>query len=1074
MNNTSLDFFQDGLNDKIKNMCNIIKLNDELEASFGSYNKPISLKKFNKLLKYLKYKSNILKEKVEDTISLDITYNYDQKTNSNYRLTISSFDNIKKFIQQYQNYKEKNHTIFSRVIQEYLNQDESTTNKILLINKIKDPTKFIKLDEYDIRIKYSNENSNIDQKDLLKLQHISDNEKYNILYRYKQRKSLKMFENEYFRIVLDITDVKSSKNINLISDSNSIYELEVDISFKKPELNDKMINLALENFGNIILELEKFLQESKLLVTKTESANVIKALNSLAYEDENESYKDLPAMQSASVEIQHILDVIPGNYTVTDKADGERYFLIIYKKNIYLISNNLEVKKIKNKIKTTHDLTVLDGEYLYIPQKKKNLYLAFDILFFNKQDLRGLEQLKERLKKLADVLKDIFTIDMIIGDIKPELNISVSDTDKIKSYHNKNMINHLNQLNDNLTTSESDDIINYKYFIFPSIGNQYEIYMLSTLMYDIYTSGSNIKCPYVLDGIIYTPINQKYTRNNRDIKYKILKWKPEKQNSIDFFVQFERNPDTNSIITVYDRTNEKSLEDYIDKTDKSVNNVDFNDMNEYKVNNSLYQILNLFVGKIKNNQENPVPFQKENDLNQAYIDVKDGFAVDIEGNVIEDNTVVEFAYNNNIGIPDKFRWIPLRTRFDKTESVMLFKRKYGNNFEIANKIWNSIKNPITYNDIKLLGDNNTAPEHIKKLKNLISSESIILARRDDSYYQIISNLGKSMRNYHNWIKSNMIYTYCGRRKLMDGKVIAIDVLDIGVGRGGDLMKFYTSRIKSAVAIDVNESGIFSGSDGAISRYNVFKKKMPGFPKISFLVADAGQKLDYDSQVSNRTSNDQNNKLLRKIFGDNNNSKEHYTFDVINAQFMIHYLFRDSNTWNNFCHNVNKYLRKDGYLLITTLDGQMVNNSFDKNGHIIRETIGDDGKKTIVFDLVKKYSTNINSINKREDYFGIQIDAHLPFFMEEGGYISEYLVHPSFLINELKTECNMRLVETESFQNLFYVYEDFFLNTANYESKIETKKFFLNVKEFYNQKDVLNSNFFEFSKLNRYYIFQKMN
>jgi len=316
----------------------------------------------------------------------------------------------------------------------------------------------------------------------------------------------------------------------------------------------------------------------------------------------------------------------------------------------------------------------------------------------------------------------------------------------------------------------------------------------------------------------------------------------------------------------------------------------------------------------------------------------------------------------------------------------------------------------------------------------------------------------------------MIYTYCGRRKLMDGKVIAIDVLDIGVGRGGDLMKFYTSRIKSAVAIDVNESGIFSGSDGAISRYNVFKKKMPGFPKISFLVADAGQKLDYNSQVSNRTSNDQNNKLLRKIFGDNNNSKEHYTFDVINAQFMIHYLFRDSNTWNNFCHNVNKYLRKDGYLLITTLDGQMVNNSFDKNGHIIRETIGDDGKKTIVFDLVKKYSTNINSINKREDYFGIQIDAHLPFFMEEGGYISEYLVHPSFLINELKTECNMRLVETESFQNLFYVYEDFFLNTANYESKIETKKFFLNVKEFYNQKDVLNSNFFEFSKLNRYYIF----
>ena len=39
--------------------------------------------------------------------------------------------------------------------------------------------------------------------------------------------------------------------------------------------------------------------------------------------------KDLPAMQSASLEIQHVLDYIPGNYTITDKADGERYFLII-------------------------------------------------------------------------------------------------------------------------------------------------------------------------------------------------------------------------------------------------------------------------------------------------------------------------------------------------------------------------------------------------------------------------------------------------------------------------------------------------------------------------------------------------------------------------------------------------------------------------------------------------------------------------------------------------------------------------------------------------------------------------
>ena len=69
---------------------------------------------------------------------------------------------------------------------------------------------------------------------------------------------------------------------------------------------------------------------------------------------------------------------------------------------------------------------------------------------------------------------------------------------------------------------------------------------------------------------------------------------------------------------------------------------------------------------------------------------------------------------------------------------------------------------------------------------------------------------------------------------------------------------------------------------------------------------------------------------------------------------------------------------------------------------------------------------------------------------------------------------MRLVESESFQNLYYVYQDFFQNTAQYESKMETRKFFNDVKEFYNQKDETTKDWFEYSKMNRYYIFQKLN
>ena len=1062
-------------------MCETNKPNDELEVSFGSAKKPISLKKFHNLLKYIKNRSVRDNLQKEVSTTLDISNRYDQSSFSTYRISISGIKNINDFIEK--NSLFKNHTIFSKQIIMYMNQDENAKDKIILINKIKSSEKFIALDEYDMRIKMSEENNDIKQSDLRKLQELDENDRHNISFRYKQRVSLIIEDNDDYIIRIDLTDVKSSNNINQLIDSISQYELEIDISFKKSlksQLEDVCNKLA-----HSMLKLEQFMQESFDIVTKTETTNVLKALNKLAYEDENESYKDLPAMQSASVEIQHILDHIPGNYTVTDKADGERYFLMIhtekpdtkqekkYITNVYLISGNLDVKKIKSNLETEqqYNLTVLDGEYLYIPKYGKFLFLTFDILFFQGNDVRTQELLKNRLLLSAKVLKDVFNVDMTIGIYTKEYNEA-----NIYNFHKENIKNHLKQLNNNLKESVDNQVINSKYFIFPmTVGTQYDIYTLSTLMYESYVSNADYKCPYILDGLIYTPLMQKYTRNQRDIKFKILKWKPEKKNSIDFFVQYERNPDTKKILTVYDRTSSSTLENFLDNKKLSIkdSDVDYSDISEYNVQNSLYQILNLFVGKMKNNQETPMPFQKENDLNQAFIYLTNGYPRDLEGNIILDSTVVEFAYNDSVDIPEKFRWIPLRTRFDKTESVMRYKRKYGNNSEIANRVWNSIQNPISFKDIQLLGDSKTNLNHVKLLKTKISSETITMARRDDKYYQLVTNLGKNLRNFHNWIKSNMIYTYCSKKTLLDSSKITMDVLDIGVGRGGDLMKLYHAKVKSAVGIDVNESGIFSGSDGAISRYNVMKKKMPGFPRMSFMVADAGQKFDYINQSTLGKMNDQNIKLLKQVFGENEKSSKHYTFDVINAQFMIHYLLQNINTWNNFCSNINKYLRSDGYLLITTLDGAMVNNSFNENGKITYEYI-DEGQQRKLFEIKRKYGNklDLSKLKTTEQNLGLAIDVHMPIFMEEDVYQTEYLVNPSFLIRELKTKCNMRLVETESFQNIYYVYEDFFKNTANYESKSETRKFFNDVKQFYNLNDDITNKWFQYSRLNRYYIFQK--
>lgn len=1055
MSKVSLNIFQKDLDNQVKKICSNIKPNSELEVTLGNKNKPMSLKKFHNLIKYLNVRMKRDKLKLVRTTSLDISYTYDQKTYSTYRISVNGIDNINNFIQS--NNLLKNHTIFSKQVLTCL---EADVKNIFIINKVKSPEKFIQLDEYDIRIKFSEEND-IEQSLLRKLLLLDENERHQIGFRFKQRISLIIDDNPNYKLSIDLTDVKSSNNLSNLTNMLSKYELELDLTFKKASTDLKMLDKFAEN----LLNLEQFLQESLLLVTQTEASNVIKNLNKLAYNDDNETYKDLPGMQSTSVEVYHVLDHIPGNYTATDKADGERYFLMILDNQVYLISNNLEVKKIKTNVgATSYNLTVLDGEYLYIPKYKKFLFLTFDTLFFQGKDVRDEESLRNRLLYSSKILKDVFNVDLIISNY--------SD-DNIYDYHKNNIKTHLTQLNNSLKNAEDNQVINGKYFIFPvTVSQQYEIYNLSTLLWESYVLSGELECPYKLDGIIYTPINQKYTRNIRETKFKILKWKPENTNSIDFYVQYERNPDTKKIITVYDRTNvNKTLEDYIDENKSAT--INFDNVDKYRTSNAVYQILNLYVGNIKNNQEMPNPFQKENDNHLAYLYLVDGYARDIEGNIIQDRTVVEFAYNNFANTPDKFRWIPLRTRFDKTESVMRFKRKYGNNMDIANRIWNSIKNPITFEDIKLLGNKNTNQEHIKLLKTKITSESIGLARRDDTYYQLINNLGKTMTAFHNWIKSNLIYTYCSKKTLLDNSKASMEILDIGTGRGGDLLKFYHAKVKSVIATDVNEAGFNSGSDGAISRYNIFKKKMPHFPKVTFIVADSGQKLDYENQSKVTKMNDNNGRLLKHVFGENQKASKYNTFDVINAQFMIHYLLKNVETWENLCSNIDKFLRKDGYLLITTLDGQIVFNEL-KKGKLNQEYINENGQKKFMFDIKKKYPDNLDfSKLKGYDNLGIAVDVHMSLFMEEGVYHEEYLVNPSFIINEFKNKYNMRLVETETFQNLYYVYEDFFKNTANFESKAETRKFFNDVKTFYNTDDENTRKWFEYSKMNRYFIFQKL-
>ena len=83
----------------------------------------------------------------------------------------------------------------------------------------------------------------------------------------------------------------------------------------------------------------------------------------------------------------------------------------------------------------------------------------------------------------------------------------------------------------------------------------------------------------------------------------------------------------------------------------------------------------------------------------------------------------------------------------------------------------------------------------------------------------------NMRKFHNWIKLNLIQmavSICGNDTL----------LDLSVGRGGDLNKWVTAGINTVTGIDIDRNSIFSSIrngdnfDGAIARLRNMRIRKP--------------------------------------------------------------------------------------------------------------------------------------------------------------------------------------------------------------------------------------------------------
>ena len=1000
---------------KIFNLFKKINKNSEFEVMFNNYleNNSLNLNEFMNVLKFLKYKSGKTKSKLSEQISLDICYS--DMTKNVFRGTINGVENINAFLSA--THLKKNNIIFSVFLSQYLDKEGYS-----IMKKTKSNENKLDFNNYDIRFRLSSE-ENIDNEVKRNLIKLPFSQSDNINFRYKQRISYEIENN----MTVDMTIIKTSKDVNKIQQSPKTYELEIDYS----DTNNNADKLKV-----ILKELEdikKVMTNSDNLIKKKDEDNVVISYKNLVYGSNNLNFNNLYSMHPVSAEVQHIIDFIPNKYAVSDKSDGEKYVMFIDNDKVYFISNNLNVIE-NNDIKVKNlNKTIYEGEYIYLENEQKYIFMIYDCLFFKGKDIRGIVSFRERYDYIYKLLDIINSKDYVkVKQYEGEYNIV-----KIKKHFRDEIISFYDSLDKNINKIKKNEIyISSKVVLFPPGGNNSEAFLFADLIWNFCTKSSEVKCPYSLDGIIFTPLEQKYTRELKEQKLPIYKYKPPHLNSIDVYIKFERNRDTGELLRIFDNSLPDTLEF------------------------SSYQVASIFVGDKVGDSEKPVPFNPDKKSNKIYLPIINGQVRDFKGNIVEDNTVVEIVYDNNSKLPLQYKWSIIRTRWDKTEFVIKHGKKYGNYKLVADKIWKSIKEAVTFNEINNLANPNTYTTQMNILKSRLDSSVIASQRQQDKYYQKTTNLAKPMREFHNWIKSILIYTYASpMTNKIDGDKKRQSFLDIGCGRGGDILKVYHARVGEYVGIDVDFEGIYSATDGAISRFNYLKKKFPDFGKVAYLQADGGIKFDVESQEKSLTSlSNENKNMIQKIF------KQGKKFDVFNFQFSIHYLFANKQTISNMISNVKNYLNEGGYILITIFDAERVHNLL-KSGDYKSMYTDEEGNRNIFYGIKKKYDGDLS------DNVGNSIDVHMSWINEENKYIEEFLVTKNLMIKTMK-EADCKLVDTDLFENLYNLNKPYFSNVINYEENPKNKQFYEKVAGFYEKLTGADKESKDYSFLYRYFVFRK--
>ncbi|KAM4631320.1 mRNA cap guanine-N(7) methyltransferase [Polymixia lowei] len=228
-----------------------------------------------------------------------------------------------------------------------------------------------------------------------------------------------------------------------------------------------------------------------------------------------------------------------------------------------------------------------------------------------------------------------------------------------------------------------------------------------------------------------------------------------------------------------------------------------------------------------------------------------------------------------------------------------------------------------------------------------------------------------MRNFNNWLKSVLIGEILEKVRESQREV---SVLDLGCGKGGDLLKWKKGRINHLVCADIAAVSV----EQCQNRYEEMKRKTHPNDRVftaQFITADCTKEV-----LSGKLENPD---LL---------------FDVCSCQFVFHYSFESQRQANMMLRNACERLRPGGFFIGTTPDAYELVKRVEESDSL-------------------SFGNEVYSVRFHQKGLYPLFGCQYHFSLEGVVNVPEFLIYFP-LLEEMAKRYNMRLVFKKRFSEFF--------------------------------------------------------